>query len=299
MSEVEELRVFLAVAAQRSFVAAARVLMMTPPSVTRAVGALEDRLGVQLLLRTTRQVSLTSAGAAYAARVAPLVAGLAQAAEELREDQGDTAGLIRISAPMSMGERLLPDVIAQFRTLHPKVRLALSLTDRLIDIVAGEVDLAIRISAPPKDKLTIWRKLTRVQRLLVASPAYLAAAGVPEVPEDLTRHCCLAYDADTGPEVWDLSMGGQRRRVTAGQAISSNNGDLIARMAVQGEGVAMLPRFIVAEDLAAGRLEVVLQGWHPPQLWLTLYYPPYDRLPLRVARFSDFFETYVMETGSV
>jgi DNA-binding transcriptional LysR family regulator len=296
MSEVEELKVFLAVAANRSFVAAARGLAMTPPSVTRAVSALEERLGVQLLLRTTRQVSLTAAGALYAARVAPLVAGLAQAAEELREDQGDAAGLIRISAPMSMGERLLPEVIAQFRILHPQVRLALNLTDRLIDIVAGEVDLAIRISTQPKDKLTIWRKLTRVQRLLVAAPAYLAAEGTPADPQELSRHCCLAYDADAGPEVWDLTRGGQRRRVTAGQAISSNNGDLIARMAVQGEGVAMLPRFIVAEDLAAGRLLPVLEGWTPPQLWLTLYYPPYDRLPLRVARFSEFFETYVTET---
>jgi DNA-binding transcriptional LysR family regulator len=296
MSEVEELKVFLAVATQRSFVAAARVLMMTPPSVTRAVGALEDRLGVQLLLRTTRQVSLTAAGAAYAARVAPLVAGLAEAAAELREDQGDAAGLLRISAPMSMGERLLPEVVAQFRILHPKVRLALNLTDRLIDIVAGEVDLAIRISRQPKDKLTIWRRLAPVQRLLIAAPSYLAAEGVPAAPEELSRHCCLAYDADGGPEVWDLSRQGQRRRVTAGQRISSNNGDLIAKMAVQGEGVAMLPRFIVAEDLAAGRLVPVLEGWSPPQLWLTLYYPPYDRLPLRVARFSDFFETYATET---
>lgn len=299
MNEVEELRVFLAVAAQRSFVAAARQLMMTPPSVTRAVGALEDRLGVQLLLRTTRQVSLTSAGAAYAARVTPLVEGLARAAEELRESQGETAGLIRINAPMSMGERLLPDVISQFRILHPNVRIALSLTDRLIDIVAEEVDLAIRISAPPKDKLTIWRKITKVQRLLVASPLYLAAEGRPETPEDLTRHCCLAYDADAGPEVWDLSRGGQRRRVTAGEAVCSNNGDLIARLAVNGEGVAMLPRFIVADDLAAGRLRVVLEGWQLPQLWLTLYYPPYDRLPMRVKRFSDFFETYVTETKPV
>ncbi len=296
MGDLEAIRVFLAVAAQRSFVAAARQLAMTPPSVTRTVSALEDRLGVQLLLRTTRQVSLTTAGAAYAARVGPLVASLQEAAEDLRESQGQTSGRIRINAPMSMGERMLPEVISQFRTLYPQVTVSLVLTDRLIDIVAEPVDLAIRISAPPRDKLTIWRRICRVRRIFVASPQYLSARGTPAVADDLGRHACLGYDAEAGPELWDLRRGSRRARITAGQIVSSNNGDLIARLAVNGEGIAMLPRFIVEDDLAAGRLRQVLPDWAPPELWLTLYYPPYERLPTRLATFSDFFETYVTET---
>ncbi len=299
MSDINAIKVFLAVAEHRSFVSASRHLMMTPPAVTRAVGALEDQLGVQLLLRTTRQVSLTSAGAAYAARVAPLVAGLAAAAEDLRAEQGQSRGLIRINAPMSMGERILPDVISQFRTLYPQVQLALSLTDRLIDVVAENVDLAIRISSQPKDKLTIWRKISKVTRIFVASPHYLDAHGSPDGAEGLTGHCLLAYDADAGPETWDLTNGAKHRRITAGAALSSNNGDLIAQLAVNGEGIAMLPRFIVAEDLARGRLRQVLPDWHPPQLWLTLYYPPYERLPMRLVTFSDFFEKYVTEAKPV
>ncbi|MEO8241336.1 MAG: LysR family transcriptional regulator [bacterium] len=299
MSDIPAIKVFLAVAEHRSFVSAARHLMMTPPAVTRAVGALEDQLGVQLLLRTTRQVSLTSAGAAYAARVAPLIAGLAAAAEDLRAEQGQARGLIRINAPMSMGERMLPDVISQFRTLFPQVTLALSLTDRLIDVVAENVDLAIRISGQPKDKLTIWRKIARVTRIFVASPGYLASHDPPVSAEDLTSHCLLAYDADAGPETWDLTNGAKRRRVTAGDALSSNNGDLIAQLAVNGEGIAMLPRFIVTDDLKAGKLQQVLHDWLPPQLWLTLYYPPYERLPMRLVTFSDFFETYVTEAKPV
>ena len=299
MRSLTAIHIFLAVAEHRSFVSAARHLAMTPPSVTRAVSALEAELGVQLLLRTTRQVSLTSAGAAYAARVAPLMKGLDEAAQALHEGQGQTAGLIRINAPMSMGERVLPDVISQFRTLFPRVSLAVTLTDRHIDIVSENVDLAIRISTQPKDKLTIWRKITTVRRCFVAAPRYLAQAGVPESVDDLRGHCLLSYDPDSGPETWDLTNGAKRRRVVAGDVLSSNNGDLIAKLAVNGEGIAMLPQFIVDEHLLSGALTRVLPGWHPPQLWLTLYYPPYDRLPMRLMTFSDFFERFVTGTRAV
>ena len=299
MGDLEAIRVFLAVGEHRSFVAAARHLLMTPPSVTRTVNALEKRLGVQLLLRTTRQVSLTAAGAVYAARVRPLVDGIEEAAEDLRTRQGEASGLIRINAPMAMGERMLPDVITQFRTLYPQVAVSLSLTDSFIDIVAENFDLAIRISEPPKDKLTIWRKICRVRRVFVASPAYLEANGEPDSPDDLGQHSCIAYDAKGGTEIWDLSNGSASRRVRAGGALASNNGNAIARMAENGEGIAMLPRFIVEDRLATGRLRTVLPDWTPPDLWLTLYYPPYDRLPMRLATFSDFFETHVTETRPV
>jgi DNA-binding transcriptional LysR family regulator len=299
MSSITAIQIFLAVAEHRSFVAASRHLGMTPPAVTRAVSGLEEQLGVQLLLRTTRKVSLTSAGAAYAARVAPLIKGLAEAAEALHEGQGRAAGLIRINAPMSMGERMLPDVISQFRTLYPQVSLALTLTDRHIDILSENVDLAIRISSQPKDKLTIWRKIAKVRRCLVASPRYLSQFGSPDAVEDLTQHCLLSYDAEAGPETWDLSNGSKQRRVVAGDKLSSNNGDLIAKLAVNGEGIAMLPQFIVEEHLTSGALQQVLPHWQPPQLWLTLYYPPYDRLPMRLVTFSDFFEKYVTEARPV
>jgi DNA-binding transcriptional LysR family regulator len=299
MGTLNAIQIFLAVAEHRSFVAAARHLAMTPPAVTRAVSGLEAQLGVQLLLRTTRQVSLTSAGAAYAARVAPLIKGLAEAAEALHEGHGQAAGLIRINAPMSMGERMLPEVISQFRTLYPQVSLALTLTDRHIDILTESVDLAIRISTQPKDKLTIWRKIAKVRRCLVAAPRYLAQFGTPESVEDLARHCLLSYDAEAGPETWDLTQGAKHRRVVAGDVLSSNNGDLIAKLAVNGEGIAMLPHFIIDEHLESGALQQVLQDWQPPQLWLTLYYPPYDRLPMRLVTFSDFFERYVTEARPI
>ncbi|WP_299365081.1 LysR family transcriptional regulator [uncultured Paracoccus sp.] len=296
MGELESIRVFLAVVDQQSFAGAARQLGLTPPSVTRTIAALEDRLGVQLLVRTTRQVSLTSAGAVYAARVAPLAEGLAEAAQETREAQGITSGLIRVSAPVSLGVQVLPAVLSQFATLYPQTHVALSLSDSFVDIVEEDYDLAIRISGPPEDKSTIWRKISPVPRVLVAAPDYLTARGVPEDPGDLAAHICLAYRSDARDEVWDLSKGASRRSHRATGRFSANNGDVLARLAVNGEGIALLPRFIVADDLADGRLAEILPDWTAPEIWLTLYYPPYERLPLKVATFSDFFETYVTET---
>jgi len=297
--DLESLRIFLEVAAQESFAAAARRLGISPPAATRAVGALEAKLGVQLLLRTTRQVSLTAAGAAYAARVRPLVEGLEAAAGDLRAEAGALSGRLRINAPISLGRRLLPEAIGAFRESHPGVDFAVTLVDRLIDVMAEPADLAIRISGPPSDKLTIWRKICPVRRCLVAAPALLEREGRPADPGALSGRALLGHDPEAGPEVWELSCGARRARVVAGAPVAANNGELIAELARRGEGVALLPRFMVEEMLAAGALEEILPEWEAPQLWLTLYYPPYERLPRRVAAFSDFFETHVTRTRPV
>lgn len=296
MGELESIRTFLSVAEARSFTGAARLLGTTPASVTRTIAALEERLGVQLLLRTTRQVSLTSAGAAYAQRVRTLVEGLAAAAEETRAQHGVTAGALRVAAPMSLGQRVLPAVLSQFAARHGGTHVSVVLADRFVNILEEDFDLAIRISGPPSDKSTVWRKLCEVPRLLVASPRYLAARGTPKEPEELGEHDCLGYAEDAREPIWDLSRGSRRRSHRAKGTFSGNNGDLLADLAVNGEGIALLPRFIVSDALAEGRLQPVLTDWHPPPVWLTLYYPPYDRLPVRVATFSDFFEVYVKET---
>lgn len=296
MGELESIRVFLAVAEQESFAAAARQLGMTPASVTRTIAALEDNLGLQLLVRTTRQVSLTSAGAVYAARVTPLAQGLAQAVDETREAQGMTAGRIRISAPMSLGLKVLPTVLSQFATLHPQTHVAVNLSDSFVDIVEEDYDLAIRVSGPPSDKSTIWRKICKIPRVLVAAPDYITAKGMPRTPDDLANFACLSYESDAREELWELSKGASRRNLKINGTFSANNGDLLAQLVLNGEGIALLPRFIVAGELDAGRLIEILPDWAISETWLTLYYPPYNQLPLRVATFSDFFETHVKDT---
>jgi DNA-binding transcriptional LysR family regulator len=296
IGELEAVRVFLAVAEKRGFAAAAAALGMTPSAATRAVAALEARLGVQLFIRTTRTVALTAAGSLYADRVRPLTAGLEQAAQETRETQGLVAGTLRVAAPLSLGLKVLPPVLSQFGLVHPSVRVALSLTDAFVDILDGSADLAIRVSGMPTDKSTIWRKLCPVPRLLVAAPSYLLARGTPQSPDDLSEHDLLAYGGEAAGESWELRYEARRSVVRAAGRFRADSGDLLAALAINGEGIALLPRFIVSDALASGGLVPVLETWQPEELWLTLYYPPYERLPLRVATFSDFFEVHVTQT---
>jgi len=293
MDEHKALRTFLMAAERHNFAQVARELDTTPASITRTIALLEKNLGVQLFVRTTRRVSLTSAGAAYAARLRPAMQAVDSARSELLDAHRADAGTLRVNAPMSFGMRVLPDVLAGFQALHSKIQVEVALTDEMVDIVEADFDLAIRISGPPSDKFTIWRKICPIERLLVAAP------GTPFAriahPNDLPRDACLAFSKESREEVWALSNASSSVSVTAGRAVSANNGELLATMAAKGRGVALLPAFIVGQALAAGTLVQVLPGWAPPQIWLTLYYPPYLRLPPRVAAFSDFFEARMLE----
>ena len=295
MKDLQGLRLFLSVAREGSFAEAARQMGTTPASVTRAVAALEESLRAQLLVRTTRQVSLTSDGAAFAARVDNLVSELDSAMDSLRHRDGTAHGALRISVPVSFGLCVLPDVLVGFRLSHPQITLTVDMSDQFVDIVGGGFDLAVRISGPPKESSTIWRKICAVDRLLVAAPE------APEVaihmPDELQAERCLGYGTAGGGEIWRLSHQRERRSVRAGGQFAGNNGDLLARIAQSGAGVALLPRFIVADALAAGRLVQVLPEWEPEPLWLTLYYPPYTQLPPTVALFSAFFENAILASG--
>ncbi len=243
MSDLTNIRIFLAVARHRSFVAAARQLSMTAPTVTRAVSTLEAELGVQLLLRTTRQVSLTSAGAVYAARISPLLDEFETVADEVRAQTDHVSGHIRLNAPLSLGQRILPDVVSGLRVENPDISVSLSLTDHFIDIVSGGFDLAIRISRAPQDKSTIWRKIRPVRRLLVASPGYLAINGTPREPEDLRQADCIAFDEEALAEEWELSKAGRMRKVHAGKVLATNNGEVSARLAGKRRGDRAAPPF--------------------------------------------------------
>lgn len=288
MNELKALRTFLLAAEKRNFAQVAREMDMTPASVTRTIAALEAELGVQLFVRTTRQVSLTSDGAVFAARIEPAVNTLEFARLELMNVHKADQGRLRINAPMSLGQQVLPQILCAFRELYPKIEVELSLTDQMLDIVEQDFDLAIRISGAPSDKFTIWRKIIEIKRILVAAPSspFVDAAHPSELPSDR----CLGYSSESRRENWALSDGGSTVNVSAGRMISANNGEVLASMAADGAGVAMLPVFIVAEHLRTGRLVQILPEWSPPQLWLTLYYPPFQKLPPRIAAFSDFFE---------
>ncbi|MCV3271173.1 LysR family transcriptional regulator [Roseobacter sinensis] len=295
MDELRPIRVFLEVAAQRSFAGAARRLRITPASVTRIVARLEAELGQQLLTRTTRQVALTSAGALVAARYQPLVQQFDGIAREIRRAGLPDRGALKINAPVSMGVRLLPGLVESFRVAYPDIALDIQMTDALVDIMQEDCDLSIRISRPPTDKSTIWRKLCEVPRYAVAAPALFDRLPRPEHPEALRPQYALSYGTGGQPETWVFRKGATRRVVRAGTEIVSNNGDLLYLLAAAGAGIAVLPGFIVAEGLASGAVERLFPDWQVEPLWLTLYYPPYEQLPPLVATFTEFFEAYLRQ----
>lgn len=297
---LERLRVFAAVAEAGSFTGAARRLGLSRSIATRKVAELESEIGAQLLVRTTRHVAPTLAGRLYHERALAILRDVDRAKDLVRQHQHGLGGPLRLSAPLSFGIRFLPDIVAQFRILHPRVDLTVSLADRFVDIVSEDFDMALRISEPPEDKSTIWRKICAVERLIVAAPVYLAKASVLAHPVDLPHHACLGYSHFAGGTSWRLTHGdGRVRAQTVSFAFECDNGDLIAALAARGEGVALLPAFVVSGMLASGALVRVLEDWAPPPVWLTAYYPPYDRLPAKVATFTEFVESVVLADPSM
>ncbi|MBE9637955.1 LysR family transcriptional regulator [Salipiger mangrovisoli] len=298
MQTIKPIRVFLEVVEQGSFAGAARSLRMTPASITRIIAQLEEDLGQQLLLRTTRQVSLTGAGAMVAARYRPVLEEFDRVTEEVTRTTTPDRGRLAINAPMSFGMRLMPGLVASFRLAYPHIALDIHLTDVLIDILEANCDLAIRISDPPADKSTIWRRICQVPRQVVASPALFDRIPRPEAPDDLRPEHCLSYGHGAAAETWTFTRGGQRRTLRAGTDVTSNNGEFLYEMALSGNGMVNLPDFLVREGLASGALEVVLPEWQLPPLNLMLYYPPYEKLPPLVGTFTDFFEAYIRDIDS-
>ncbi|NDU99603.1 LysR family transcriptional regulator [Pseudoroseicyclus tamaricis] len=298
MQQIKPIRVFLTVVEQGSFAGAARSLRMTPASITRIVAQLEEDLGQQLLVRTTRQVSLTGMGAMVAARYRPVLEAFDRVTEEVTRTTRPDRGRLSINAPMSFGMRLMPKLLASFRLAYPNIEIDLQLTDRLVDILEESCDLAIRISTPPQDKSTIWRRICQVPRQVVAAPALFERIPRPETPDDLQPAHCLSYGSNGGAESWLLTSGGMRRTVRAGTDVTSNNGEFLHAMALSGNGIVTLPDFLVRGGLASGALEVVLPDWQVAPLNLMLYYPPYERLPPLVETFTEFFEAYIRDLSS-
>lgn len=299
--QLERMRVFLSVAELKSFAAAARRLQLSTSAVTRHVGELERELGAQLLVRTTRRVSLTRPGEDYARSVGAILEEVATANARAKQTQGALTGELKVSAPLSLGFRLLPPALARFRAAHPQLRLSLQLSDRFVDVVGEGFDMALRISGPPSDKSTIWRKICVVPRLLVASPGYLRGKRPPRAPRDLADHACIGYANLAAPERWSFTHATSKKRQTVRLTFGfdCDNGDVAAEMAVLGQGIALLPRFIVAKHLDAGTLTPVLPTWSAPEIWLTAFFPPYEALPGRVDAFARFVERWIAADPSM
>jgi DNA-binding transcriptional LysR family regulator len=289
--KIEKIQIFLSVAELGSFAAAARRLNLSPSVVTRVVAELEQDLGVQLFVRTTRKVALTSAGQHFVERAGKATQHLQEAEDFVRAKQNSLSGELRVNAPLSFGLRFLARAVSQFQTQYNDVTLKLSLSDNFIDILSSDFDMALRISGPPTDKSTIWRKIREVPRVLVASPTYLKRMGTPSEPKQLINHRCLAYSNLASGVEWRFrSSKDEKQNISPKFSFECDNGDVLAELAVLNEGITLLPRFIVERYLADEQLEVILAEWKAPTIWLTAYYPPYDVLPAKVKAFTSFIE---------
>lgn len=272
MDKFQELSVFAAVVDAGSFVRAAEALEMSKPAVSRHVAELESRLGVRLLHRTTRRLSLTEEGEVFYARCRELLANLQEAEAEITSRTGKASGQLKVSAPVSFGLLHLAPLWAAFMARHPDVVLDITLSDRMVDLVEEGFDLAIRIARLPSSSL-VSRKLSSTRLVLCASPRYLKTHGTPKQPADLARHTVLAYSLLSSGESWEFEGPQGQVAVKVNPRLRTNSGDTCRAVALQHLGIIIQPSFLVAEELRSGALVEVMPQYRSLEFGIYAVYP--------------------------
>ncbi|BEV72135.1 MULTISPECIES: LysR family transcriptional regulator [unclassified Paludibacterium] len=295
MDRFSEITAFVTVAEQGSFVAAAERMGLSRAMVTKLVSALEARLGVRLMHRTTRRLSLTSEGEAYLAEAGMLLGELAALEARLSQGAAQPAGRLRLTAPVSLGERFLGAALTEFCRLYPQIEIDLSLNDRRVDLVEDGYDLALRITRPG-DSTLIARRLVKVNGAIAASPAYLAEHGTPQRKEDLVDHNCLVYTLTDQAGYWTfVDADGTERRIKVQGSLRANNGDLLIDAAVNGMGITVQPRFLLARALESGQLVEILTEYGRLPLDLYAVYPVRRHVPGKVRALVEFLQQFFQE----
>jgi len=298
MDRIECMRAFVVTVDANGFAAAARAMDVPRSKVSKQIQALEEAIGVQLLHRTTRSLHLTEAGAEYYESVREVLAAVDEAEQRARDGIGELRGVLRVNAPMSFGLRRLGPLVPLFHEQHPNIELQLVLSDQQVDPVRGGFDVTIRI-ASLADSSMVAKLLAPAPRIMVASPDYLKRAGTPQTPRDLTAHQCLNYGYLQSGVSLQLSNGKDTQRVHVTGPLHANNGDLLAQAAEAGMGIALLPDFIVADALAAGRLVPVLCEWQAPPISIHAVYPSARRVPQKTRAFIEFLVAQLAEKPPV
>lgn len=273
--DLSGLTALVAVADRRSFTAAAAHLGVTPSAVSQAVRALEERVGVRLVQRTTRSVGLTEAGERFVTQLRPSLDGVATAFESIGELRDGPAGTLRLNVPRVGYERVLEPLLPAFLAEYPWIRLELVIEDAFADIVASGCDAGIRIGEMLARDMIAVRIGDDERVAIVGSPSYFAIHGKPKRPRDLQSHDCIRYRRITSGEIyrWELTENGKDIEVAVDGRVTVNDGDAMLRLARSGLGLANVFESTAASDLASGRLVRVLDPYCPPFPGLFLYYP--------------------------
>ena len=285
MDAFKQISAFAAAATRGSLSAAARAEQVTPAIIGRRIDALEERLGVRLLLRTTRRLSLTFEGQAFLEDCQRILNDLANAEAAVSLGGIRASGHLKVSAPAGFGRRHVAPQVAAFMRGNPEVTVTLDLTDRLVDLLNEGVDCAVRIGELADSSL-VGSKLGEMRRVVVASPDYLARRGVPRRPQELAAHNCLSLGQQRG---WTLreAAGGEVANFKVAGSFECNDGAVLHEWALAGAGLAWRSLWEVGGDLAAGRLVAVLDEFAAPPMGIYAVFPQRRQLPLRVRVFID------------
>jgi DNA-binding transcriptional LysR family regulator len=284
-----QLKTFVAVATRASFTQAARDLSLAKATVSKQVSDLEAALGVALFARTTRTLTLTDAGRRALIRAQRILDEADALTEEAQEHHAAPRGLLRVAAPLAFGQTWLGPVLPAFFEAWPQIRLEFSFDDRTVDLVAEGFDLALRIGSMETDSSLLARRLAPVRLHLIAAPAYWAARGKPNRPEDLALHACIRYANNAAGSSWRFTgPDGQQVRVRVDGPLCVNNGLVELPALIAGVGCAVLPDFIVHGAVDSGALEPALCDWNAGELSLHTLVPPGRGRTRRLDAFTGF-----------
>jgi len=287
MDRFQEMLSFCAVVDAGSFVNAAEVLGVSKAAVSRYVANLEARLGVRLLHRTTRKLSLTEEGSVFNTRCRELLSSVEEAEAEITAHSGSAQGLLRVSVPVTFGVQHLAPIWDSFHVIYPQIRLEVTLSDRIADVVEEGYDLAIRITRLASSSL-ISKRLASTRVVLCASPEYLASHGIPSHPAELANHEIIAYSYWSPTDIWQFDGPDGPVSVAIKPWIHTNNGDTCRAIALSHQGVILQPTFLIGDDLAAGRLVELLPKYRSIELGIYAVYPTRKHVAPKVRALVDF-----------
>ena len=290
MDRLKQIESFVAVAAKGSLTATANAEGVAPAVIGRRIDALEERLGVKLLLRTTRRISLTHEGSAFLEDCQRLLSDLANAEASVSAGGVKASGHLRITAPAGFGRRHVAPLVPGFVAQHPEVSVSLNLSDRVVDIVNESFDCAVRVGDLPDSSLVSVR-LADNRRLCVAAPSYLARAGTPATPAELMRHQCLTLSSDASQtRGWAFVVDGAVTHLRPGGRLDCSDGQVLHDWCLRGLGLAWRSTWEVEDEVSAGTLQVVLEDFAAPANGIYAVFAQRKHLPLRVRLWIDFIK---------
>lgn len=287
MDTLTAMKVFCSVVENDSLAGASRTLNVSPSVVSKQLSGLEDRLGVRLLNRTTRRVSLTEVGSAYYERCKRILADVDEAEIAVSQAHSAPRGLLKLTAPTTFAHRHVAPHLPEFLDRYPEVEVQLMVNDRVVDLVDEGIDLAIRI-AQLKDSSLIARKLAVNHRMLVASPDYLKKWGQPATPDQLSDHSLITYAPGNPINDWHFMVDNQQKVLRAKGTLAMNNGDSVLQTVLAGGGLAMLAAFMAGEHVKSGKLVTLLEEYVREDVPIYAVYPSGRHLSPKVRAFVDF-----------